>query len=253
MSSNVDASPAIDYASLQSMMKDIGRALWDDTREAEEAFGRHGRSFENDIRVSVLAEKVVRDIQRWDDLQLCITTHLTRCDKNASETIKKLDSGIRDAIFCLACVRNHVKIHRGEWPVSRYLSDAINPKFRESCSCMRAAAVILDMAAKKVLLVETDRRSGSWSFPGGNFSPLKQIWAYYANGTSKKPLMPHDDEIRKAAWIGFDQIQTSKRSPEEPKISEEIKAAVDRAIQGLGFEFEKINAGKLVLEVQLVL
>lgn len=145
-----------------------------------------------------------------------------------------------------------------------------------------ATALILDMAAKKVLLVVNARRSDSWNLPGGSFDPSKdsapcdtalreaqeeggfevdnstalnprlmgqmqfpdnqfapainQIWAYFIDGISKKALNPPADEIIKAEWIDFAEIQSSSGILKDLKMSEEIKSPLVAAINGLGFQ-----------------
>lgn len=160
-----------------------------------------------------------------------------------------------------------------------------------------ATALILDMVAKKVLLVVNKGRSDSWNLPGGSFDPSKdndpcytalreaqeeggfeidgdevfsprligqmqfprnqfapainQIWAYFIDGISQKALNPPTDEIIRAGWIDFAEIQSSEGTLKELKISEEIKAPLIAAINGLGFE-QIVNKGWMIVHAPTI-
>jgi len=78
---------------------------------------------------------------------------------------------------------------------------------------------------------------GEMQFPFNQFAPaINQIWAYFIDGISEKPLNPPPAEIERAEWIPFREVAASEDKLRELKISEEIKAPLLAAIHGRGFE-----------------
>lgn len=81
------------------------------------------------------------------------------------------------------------------------------------------------------------RLMGQMQFPENQFAPaINQIWAYFIDGISQKALNPPTDEIKRAEWIDFVEVQNSTGTLKNLKIGEEIKSTLVAAINGLGFQ-----------------
>lgn len=93
---------------------------------------------------------------------------------------------------------------------------------------------------------------GQLQFPNNPFAPaINQIWAFFIDGISQQALNPPAHEIKRAEWIDWEEIEKSRGSLRDCKLSDEIKRPLRAALHRYGFE-EVSNKGWMIVHTQKV-
>jgi hypothetical protein len=88
---------------------------------------------------------------------------------------------------------------------------------------------------------------GQIQFPQNQFAPsINQIWSFAMPGISKIKLNPPVHEIKRAAWVGYQEVLNAEDKLDGFGVSDEIKGPLLAAIQGLGAR-EIANKGWMIV------